>query len=280
MIHPKAVLIELNNTCNARCVYCATLWDLGKPQHMDFALYQSILAALPQTRQVDLNQYGEPLLYPRFLDALRHAKSEGLYVWITTNAGRLDEETSRAMLEAGIDRVDFSVDGSDAETFERLRPGLKWETVLRNIETFKRLRDEGGHRTVMRARVTVTKENAARKTEIRRFWRTRADTVSMVPELDVSPRRGGVVSGAPVLCIRPFQHLTIRVDGSVVMCCRDSHRSYVMGNVRQTSPLEVFNCAKFRGIRKAMRSGIGYPAMCRGCLAGDPDVRPPKRYAQ
>ncbi len=100
---------------------------------------------------------------------------------------------------------------------------------------------------------------------------------AITPEADVSPVPG-VASGPGVVCERPDEHLTVRADGEVVLCCRDAHMLWRFGNVNDHNPLEIFNSLNFNVTRDAIASGVACPAMCRGCRVHWPDARKPVRH--
>ena len=83
---------------------------------------------------------GEPLLHPRFLDMVRHAKERGLRAEVTTNALLLSPELAAGLLSAGLDQLVVSIDGATAETFSRVRPGASLKRVVENVRKLHDLR--------------------------------------------------------------------------------------------------------------------------------------------
>lgn len=279
MIYPISVLIETTNRCNASCIYCASQWGSPEPCDMSLELYKEIIDNCPWARKIHPQQYGEPLLYPDIVKAVGYAKEKGKYVWISTNASLLSADMATQLLKTGLDKIIFSVDADEKATYEQLRVGLNWETVLGNIENFQKLRNKGKYKTRTVVNIVSTKENIAQIQRIYQFWKKRVDGVAISPETDVSPPKPKwVESSKPVKCERIFRHLTIRANGDVVLCCRDSHKTYVMGNVKEELPIKVFNSPAFNRIREAIRTGINLPALCVGCRIKPVKYRPPKRF--
>jgi hypothetical protein len=278
MITPGALLLDVTRRCNADCPICGRRFWTGKPppdMSRDLALE---LIQLPFIDRVCLGQYGEPTLWPHLVEAANLSASLGKYVWTTTNGSLLDETLAWELLDAGIDKVIFSIDAIDPEIYDRLRANLNWFRVLANLDRFIALRN-----TAFKTRIVVNcvrcPENAARTdAEIRTFWLVRGvDGVAFTPEIDVSPR-WGVLSGAPIECERPYEHLTVRSDGELMLCCRDCHSAHGgLGSVGGAHVLETYNNRHFAKIRQALKSGQNYPAMCKGCRAHWSDCRKPVR---
>ena len=138
MIKPPALLVEVTNRCNANCRICGRRWWKRGLGDLDYALYER-LVALPYVERVCLGQYGEPTLWPHLVAATALAKRLGRYVWTTTNGQLVDAELTRGLLDAGLDKIIFSIDAIDRETYEHMRPGLQWKTVMGNLDRFKAL---------------------------------------------------------------------------------------------------------------------------------------------
>jgi MoaA/NifB/PqqE/SkfB family radical SAM enzyme len=243
---------------------------------MGFDLYRQMIDELDCVDKVCLGQYGEPLLYPALAAAIAYAKRAGKYVWTTTNAQALDENRSHELLNAGLDKIIFSIDHIDKENFERFRVHLDWESVNANIDRFVQLRNMGHYKTAAVVNVVISPDATESDDDYRRFWSGRVDGVAFTNEADVSIVTG-TAAGNPVNCERPFDHITIRVDGTVVLCCRDCHMVHTFGNVNDAPPLDIFNSENFEFTRARMKEGCGYPAMCNGCRTFWPDYRQPVR---
>jgi len=128
--------ISLTDRCNMRCVYCM-------PEEMHFALRDELLTAdeiLTVARAAhDLGfdkvrlTGGEPTVRPELVDIVRGISSLGFRaISMTTNGLRLSE-LARPLKEAGLERVNVSVDTLDADKFHRITRWGKLETVLAGI---------------------------------------------------------------------------------------------------------------------------------------------------
>ena len=131
---PLTLLFLVNRGCNLRCVFC-DLWDRPEnvPIHRALRLVEE--AAGIGTKVLVLTG-GEPLLHPDLPALVRHARSLGMAVNVTTN-GTLVDRHLPALAEAGLTSMSFSLDGL-AATHDRLR-GQRgafkrtWAQLLRTI---------------------------------------------------------------------------------------------------------------------------------------------------
>ena len=82
----------------------------------------------------------EPTLNPNLVSFVRTAKEFRVpKVYFSTNAMKLTPALAGALIEAGLDELNVSFDAGTKVTFERIRRGAKWNTVVGNL---KSLRDQ------------------------------------------------------------------------------------------------------------------------------------------
>lgn len=106
------VYLEVTNICNFGCDFCPSLGSRRKRHHMDFALFQKGIDDIARDKiasRVGFHILGEPLLYPRLLDALCYARRSGLKTEINTNGSLLTEDKVGQLAAAGLDMLAVSV---------------------------------------------------------------------------------------------------------------------------------------------------------------------------
>lgn len=127
---PYVIYIDPSDTCNFRCKFCPSgnaklMKNTRGRGHgpMDFEKYKGIIDSLADfedpIRVIRLYKEGEPLVNPRFADMVRYAKASPMVrrVDTTTNASLLTPERSLAIIDAGLDRINISVEGVDADQY-------------------------------------------------------------------------------------------------------------------------------------------------------------------
>lgn len=130
--------ISLTDRCNLRCVYCmpAEGIDFRPPEELladdELVLLVKVAAELGVTR-VRLTG-GEPTVRPGVVDLVRQiAAIPGIEDVAMTTNGLLLEYLAKPMAEAGLRRVNVSLDTMDPQKFFRITRGGRVEKVLAGI---------------------------------------------------------------------------------------------------------------------------------------------------
>jgi cyclic pyranopterin phosphate synthase len=136
---PRAVRLSISDRCDLACVYCRPNRKDGyvpSASRLDVAAWETLVRglALRGVRRVRITG-GEPLVHPAVVDIVRAvARVPGVEdVALTTNGTRLAELSSR-LCEAGLHRINVSVDSLDPTRFFRLTRGGRLDDVLAGIE--------------------------------------------------------------------------------------------------------------------------------------------------
>ncbi len=85
--------------------------------------------------------------------------------------------------------------------------------------------------------------------------------------------RGGLIDETKIAltvpCYAPSEMLTLRHDGTVVLCCEDAGQSHVVGNAMSRSLYDIWNDSHLSAIRRLLAAGrrekVG--GICRGCTS-------------
>lgn len=147
---PYIIYIDPCDTCNFHCKFCPSgdtelMKNTKGRGHgpMDYELYKSLIDGIckfeDKVKVIRLYKDGEPLLNPRFADMVRYAKESGCCerVDTTTNASLLTPELSLSIIEAGLDRINISVEGVDEEQYRDFsRHNINYDSFVKNIEFF------------------------------------------------------------------------------------------------------------------------------------------------
>jgi GTP 3',8-cyclase len=132
--------VSLTDRCNLRCVYCLPADAAFSPSRISSAELQHLVRLMVQAVGVHKIRLtgGEPTLCDDLVAHVRHAHGLVPTVCLTSN-GVLLEPLLPALQEAGLSRLNISLDALDAAGFQRFsrRDGLP--RVLAAIRTAKRL---------------------------------------------------------------------------------------------------------------------------------------------
>jgi GTP 3',8-cyclase len=137
--------ISLTDRCNFRCVYCMPavgMQFMPRPELLtnDELLLVVRAAAAAGFRKIRLTG-GEPSIRPDLVELVRAIKATpGIeHVAMTTNGLRLAKQ-AEPLKQAGLDRVNVSIDTLDPEKFRQVTRGGRLEMVWEGIEAADRAR--------------------------------------------------------------------------------------------------------------------------------------------
>jgi len=142
-----SVFMDQNNRCNLKCKMCGfSDARVGAVPKYDMPrwLFDSIASQVfPHTRFLCLSLMTEPFMTRDFADRLESVRRfEVPYSEIITNGTLLNEPKIGKILDAGITRLTFSIDGATAEIFESIRIGARFEDVLGNFRLVQSMRED------------------------------------------------------------------------------------------------------------------------------------------
>jgi radical SAM protein with 4Fe4S-binding SPASM domain len=278
---PLHLDVDTNYSCNLRCAMC----PLGVPGRevpygnrlLDKKLYARVITegAARGLCAVRLGLTGEPLLRGDILEFVDLARRAGVVdIMLITNGLLLTPEISRRLIDAGLTRLQVSLDAVTAETYARLRRGGDFETVMNNVAGFLAARDEAGSDLpLLRVSFVRTAVNAPELDTFEDYWQDRADYVAVQEYADLvgTPESQALIPAdrrevMDFRCPDPFQRLSLFVNGDLFGCCADHGREYPWGNAHRDEVGRVWRSRAAENLRDLQRQGRWYdhPA-CRKC---------------
>lgn len=139
----RRLYVEPTSGCNLKCQTCIRhTWNepFGAMSRELFEKLVSDLKPFGFLQSVMFAGFGEPLFHPDIVWMVEQLKKNtGAVVEITTNGTLLDEPLARALLEAGLDRLWVSFDGTSADRFEDIRQGASFQLVLGNVQKMREM---------------------------------------------------------------------------------------------------------------------------------------------
>ncbi len=265
---PEHVLIEPTNRCNLRCVMCANR-KMKRPRgFMDEELFESVVEQSVKmgVYKVSLVGLGEPLLHPRLLDFVQMAKMRGVpHLYVSTNGQLLDEDRAAGLVDAGLDELKVSIEGTTAEEYEGVRVGGSFDRLQANLEALRRIRDRAGKsRPKISILSVLFKDTVGDRAAFERTWGGVADEIQFqpvsnqggeMPEMDthgvVPVTAGGMERRGP--CMMLWSTSVVFWDGRVTMCCVDVEGKLVVGDVRKTPLSEIWRGSELQRARSLHR---------------------------
>ncbi len=283
---PNALWIEPTNACNLKCIMCPnSIIKNPNPGFMDIEVYKEIIdQAKDFASYVVLCISGESLLHKDFVEMVRYAKSNGLEVYLSTNATVMTSEISRNIIDAGLTWINFSFDGVLKDTYEKVRVKANFEKTLENIVNFLKIKKELNASTQTELQIIIMDDKGQKEYDenkdafLENFkdlpldsvqarkpstWGSfLADTDKYVP-IELEKTHGY----SP--CSYLWSSLHILWDGRIVACTSDFFGDNVLGKFPEQSLKEIWNGKLMKNFRQAMIDGsyLKYNKNCKDCDA-------------
>ena len=290
---PGALLIDITNRCNAKCVWCPNP-DLTNVGAMDMDVYRKIIDDYGSRGGVlTFGTFGEPLMDKHMKERIEYLKCYPKIhkIEILTNGFFLNENIVPTIIENGVG-VDISLDELDKQTFEDVKK-MSFDIVRDNIVNFLKANSEATTPVPVNIRIKTMKtveETLERELfkvitsydcsvvlnsiddNIISNWAGKLDKESFIKEYEISTnnktqfthKRFNQTNIAP--CAQLWKWMVVYWDGSVVLCCADMFSQAIVGDLKSNSIAEVWNGSQMKGHRDQMINRKRFEvAICQDC---------------
>ena len=142
---PKNMLLELNNTCNHKCIFCGSSKMTRKKGQMEKKFVLRVLAEAYKegTREIGFYNTGEPFMAKNLSDYIHFAKKIGYeYIYISTNGALATPEKAKSVIDSGLDSIKFSINAFSKETYIKIHGSDDFDKVIENIKFFSDYRKQ------------------------------------------------------------------------------------------------------------------------------------------
>lgn len=259
---PFVIFVDPADSCNFKCNFCPTgdselMKKVGRPfKVMNFELYKKIIDDICEfdkpIKVLRLYKDGEPLLNKKLPEMIKYAKDKECAEKIdtTTNASLLTNERSLALIEAGLDRINISIEGINKEQYMNFsKIDIDFEKLVENVKFFYDNKKQCEVLVKINGDILTEDE----KQLFLDIFGNHCDRIfiehimSCWPEFDVKEVKvnnefgiyGQEIKEVSV-CPYPFYSFSINSDGSASTCFLDWSRKLIIGNTEQESVKNIW----------------------------------------
>lgn len=291
---PFVVHIETHNVCNFKCKFCTEAndelyrkYDI-KRGFMSYDVFCKVIDDMKEfpTKVKGLYLYlgGEPLLHKDMPKMIKYAKDSNIAeeIIIFSNGSLLTPELSDKLIAAGLDKIQFSIEGTSSEKYKQITGiDVDYNKLIQNIEYFYNHKRQ----CKVYAKILDTNLTENEKQKFVNDFQNICDSYYMETLLDVTPHEDmdtslgngktytqeGKTIVEKQVCTPPFYVMLVRWDGSVSPCgCGDWRRNCSVGNVKDQSMVEIWNSKEWNEFRKVqLRKQRDKIDICKGCKVID-----------
>lgn len=292
--YPISIAIEPTTSCNLRCPECPSgLRSFTRPTGMlTNELFSQMIDSMQSTLSY-LTFYfqGEPYLNKNFLEMVSIAHKRNIITSTSTNAHYLDDETARKTVVSGLSKLVVSLDGTDAETYEKYRVGGDLQKVKEGIQNLVKWKKQlRSNYPIIDLQFIVFKHNQHQIDDIKKLGKElQVNRVSiktaqvydyengseLIPTIDRYSRykldkngRYHIKSKLLNQCWRMWQSCVITWDGKIVPCCFDKDAKYQLGSINKNSFKEIWKGASYQKFRASLLKSRSEIDICKNCTEG------------
>ena len=140
---PMGLIVELTHRCPLQCPYCSNPLELERPaSELDTTAWMRVFDQAAELGVLQLHfTGGEPTARRDLPDLVRHASARGLYTNIITSGVLLDDHLVAALVAAGIDHIQLSLQDIESENADRV--GGYRGAHAKKLAAAQRIRDAG-----------------------------------------------------------------------------------------------------------------------------------------
>lgn len=287
---PFVCHIEVTNACNFKCKFCGTI---DNPQiegikrgFMDYGLFCKIIDDLSEfdgkLKHLGFHVWGEPLLHPQIAEMIAYAKEKGVAekLILYTNGSMLTPQLSRALVDAGVDYIQISIEHISKEGYKKIAGvDIEYNNLLANIGYLCAYKRDN---CVVSAKILdsgLTDEEKKKFYEDFKNITSECHIETLIQSIPVDIKDTTMGQGvsatfdgyeitAKDVCTQPFYFLAIYYNGLVAPCECDWIRKIIIGDASKETIKEIWQGEKLKEFRKMQlsRKRSMHPS-CRDCQA-------------
>ena len=289
---PFLIYVDPSSACNFKCEFCPTgHLDLVRGANyrrrlLSLELFEKFVRDLEAfsrpIRVLRMNKIGEPLLNKHLPQMIRLAKDSGRVesIDLATNASLFTPELLEALIDAGLDRINISLEGMDAKQYkEHAKVDVDFPAMINAIRWLYEHKQD--------CEVTIkAPEDYLSKEQQAAFFDTFGNYCDRIflerlspiwPEFDMETRVKNFIPlkssgqyGQKIVekqvCTYIFYAMALNADGTISACCPDWGQKLVIGDLRDTNLKEIWNSPTMHALRLQHLHGRRCDnSVCRDC---------------
>lgn len=248
---PNRIVLEMTSRCNMNCRMCPRQ-NLKRPKiDFDKDLYLKVIDELDEhgVEGVWLFHLGEPILHPVWKEIMSYVcskKNLGM-IWLSTNGFAFDEDCIDFVLNSGITFLNYSLHGTNTETFSYVSLPQCYENVRNHLEALLARKKELGKGPVIHIQMI---DQAGTRHNINEFLETFHPTgeivsINTLEYVNLPNNQYGLQRRRPPMvkrCARISRGDCFVVSNGDVQPCDAAYNSEILlGNVKENSLSEIWN---------------------------------------
>lgn len=270
-------LLELSNACNHKCLFCAHQKMKRKVGKMAPEMVESVLRQAYElgTREVGLYATGEPFIVRELPEYVKLAKDIGYtYVYLTSNGALATPERIRAVVDAGVDSVKFSINAPERKLYEFIHGQDDFDKVMEHLKYLNQYRKESGRDYKIYITGILTRYTQHTREDYFKVFDGLADQIVFKNVYN----QGGYMPEIDALlkctddheqfrrCNLPFDAICVTCEGYLSVENADFENMLIVADLNKVSLKEGWYGEKMKEVRRMFLEDRLNGTLCHGCV--------------
>ena len=291
--YPLSFSIEPTNRCNLECPECPSgLGKLTRPLgSLSFNMFKKWVDQIKnETFYLQLFFQGEPFINKELNQMLEYARNQKIYTSISTNGLLLNDKNIDLVLQNPPDKLIFSIDGLDEQTYRNYRVGGSFKIAdesLKNLLIKKR--NQNLSKPFVELQFIVMKQNEHQINDLKKYARELGIDKLTLKTMQVSSYQNAInflpknkkysrytIENSSVKlkkklanrCFAIWRTSVLTWDGNIVPCCFDKDANHKLGNINEQHFKEIWKNKNYYNFRKAILKNRKAIPICTNCTEG------------
>jgi len=270
---PIHIDIELYDICNQKCTFCPrnetthpnVTYPINTNSKLEENLINKIILEIKKNKLMSVNfgAFADPLVNKDIFKVIKKFMDAGVVDSRIITNGLLLHKYTDSIFDSGLVNLYVSLDAFKEETYFNQR-GAGYKKVISNLLSF--LREKKRRKSVLpitRVSFIETKDNKDELKEFVDYWSDKVDHIDLQKLIDFNKEVNDDHKTKQWNCIDPFRRVAIVSDGSVLPCCSFWGKNLVLGNIRDSSILDIWNGEEMSKVRKNLMTDQS--SICMTC---------------
>ena len=291
---PSGFQIQTINCCNGNCLMCPnSKITKDNVEVMSKTLFLKIIKEIVEENishtHIHFYLQNEPFMDYDILNKIlltKELSKNKIRIELVTNGTFLNDNIIKELRDIDIDIFVISLDAYTNKTYDKIRSGLDFSSVLKNIDNL--IKDD--YNGNIYVGFVKQKDNISELQEFKKYWKSvgRKFKKNIYPFISVLTNRSGDLYDFNSLAIKnnnvkskrinyrfthkitpcyvPFLYFNILSNGDVILCCNDYNKKIILGNVASSSIKEIWNSSQYNKIRQLLSNQKFHSVtVCKNC---------------
>ncbi|MFZ2322910.1 MAG: radical SAM/SPASM domain-containing protein [Ignavibacteriaceae bacterium] len=290
---PVSFSIEPTNHCNLKCPECPSgLGSLTRPLGLlNLSDFKNWIDQIKDTGfYVQLFFQGEPYINKQLPEMIKYAQANNIYISISTNGHFINEKNVDLILANAPDKLIYSVDGLDEESYQKYRVGGTFEQADKGLRLLiKRKKGLKKKNPFVEFQFIVMKQNEHQLDDVKKYCKDAGVDKLVFKTMQISSyenalkflpdnakyRRYLLKDGKFAIknklknhCFALWRTSVITWNGKVVPCCFDKDAEFQLGVLNGKRFHDIWISDEYQKFRSSVLADRKQNSMCTNCTEG------------